>query len=132
MLATVLRFLIGYTAVSILASLALAQLIRRSRKWSGWQSGADSQGATAATAGLSESFFAEDLLDTSGASDRLLVLHQILTPGRALRREPAEVDWAAPADVRQRSPRVLAPAGASSTRQRAEAPLSEISPVPIL
>lgn len=130
MLATTLHFLIGYTAVSVFFSLALAQFIRHSRKWSGWQHGTDLQNASAAMTGIPESFFSHDLLESDSVSDRLLVLHEILTPERVLRREPSETDWAAPSDARQQS-RPLAPA-AAAPRKRAEAPLSEISPVPIL
>jgi len=128
MLATIFHFLIGYTVISIFFSLALAQFIRHSRKWSGWQSGVDSQGATAATADAPQTFFSEDLLDSGSASDRLLALRQILTPERVLRREPSEVDWAG---AKLQAPQSLAPAAANSSRQRAEAPLPEISPVPI-
>lgn len=128
MLATIFHFLIGYTAVSILFSLALAQFIRHSRKWSGWQSGVDSRGTTTATSGAPETFFSEDLLDSGSVSDRLLALQQILTPERVLRREPSEADCA---DARFEAPRSLAPAAASSSRERAEAALSEVSPVPI-
>lgn len=131
MLATIFHFLIGYTAVSIFFSLALAQFIRHSRKWSGWRSGADSQGTVAATAGISGSIFSEDLFEPGSVSDRLLALHQILTPERVLRREPSEVDWDGRSDVRFQSP-ALASAAAKSSRQRAEVPLSEISPVPII
>lgn len=132
MLATILHVLIGYTAVSFFFSLAIAQFIRHSRKWSGWQAGADSQSSISTMTGVPESFFSEHLIESGSVSDRVLALHQILTPERALRREPSEADWAAPADIRKRSPRALAPAAACSSRQRAEAPLSEISPVPIL
>jgi hypothetical protein len=133
MLATIFHFFIGYTAVSVCFSLALAQFIRHSRKWSGWQTGTNSLTTIVAATGISgQALFFGSPADSGSVSDRLLALHEILTPERVLRREPAEIDWAARAQGALQSPRSLAPAVAASSRQCAEARLSEISPVPIL
>lgn len=133
MLTSVLHFLIGYTAVSVCFSFAIAQFIRQSRKWSGWKTGADSQTTIVAATGISDRvLFPDDLISSDSATVRLLALQELLTPERVLRREPAQIDWAARAEAGPQAPRPLVPAAFRSPRRRAEAPLSEISPVPIL